>query len=361
MQRMGGFELPLHDGKAPRWLFRRMVALSGAIADVIVEEFGPEELIRRLAHPYWFQAFACTIGFDWHSSGTTTTACGALKLALKPELHGVGVAGGKGKTSKKAPSEIEGICAFFGIDSQSISRASRMVAKVDSACVQDSFSLYHHSIFISEKGAWAVVQQGMNGEYARRYHWLSGKFRRYTEEPHVGICCDFTGETLDLTSRENEGIRKASLDMVRENPMRIRGLLDGQQTLFCEPFERMPNRHEIRRIDISERGWRSLQMAYEIQPEDYDELVSLRGIGGKCLRALALVSELVFGEEISWRDPAKYSFAHGGKDGIPYPVDRETYANTIKMLRDAVESAEIGRREKLDAIRRLSEFTVSDL
>ncbi len=359
--------LPLHGGKCPPWLFGRMKKLSGEISAIIVHEYGRDELLRRLADPFFFQALSCVIGFDWHSSGTTTTTMGALKEAIKPGELGVAVCGGKGKVSRKTPDEIEGAAEVFSLSSKKVERmkyASRMAAKVDSSCVQDGYRLYHHTFIMSEDGDWAVVQQGMMERFARRYHWLSENVSDFVEEPHSGIVCERAENiVLDMTARESEEARKASLDLVKDCPTRLGPYIRqaGQRSLedFGErsPQQKillMPARHTI--TELTERTMKALQAAYEIQPQNYEELVSLRGIGPKSIRALALVSELVYGAPPSWRDPVKYSFTHGGKDGIPYPVDRKTYQTTIDVLKTAIDNARLGNEEKLRAVRRLHEF-----
>jgi len=379
----GTVNLPLHGGRAPRWLFQRMVGLSREIAKIIIYEYGTEEFLHRIADPYWFQAFSCVLGFDWHSSGTTTTTCGALKVAIDPEEMGIAVAGGKGKTSRKTPDEIKAISESdaFSLSGGTVDElvySSRMSAKVDNTCVQDGYQLYHHCFIFTEKGDWAVVQQGMNTEdrYARRYHWLSSDVERFVCEPHLGICCDRVGaegEVLDMTAGVSEETRKTSLDLVKDDPdhlMRYFRSDRSQTTLFDfdgasrapslatppVPSLTMPAHHPVLDCDLGKQGWKVLRNAYELQPESYEELLSLAGMGPQKVRALALVSDLIFGTEPSWQDPATYSFAHGGKDGYPYPVDRGTYDQTIAVLRDAVEGAEIGREERYRAIRRLGEF-----
>lgn len=362
--RTGIAELPLHPGKAPRWLFERMVKLSDAIAEAIVYEYSQEEFLRRLSNPFWFQAFSCVLGFDWHSSGTTTTTCGALKVALGAERHGIVVAGGKGKTSKKAPGEITGAAEGFGLSEEKMKElvyASRMAAKVDNNLVQDGYQLYHHCFFITEKGDWAVVQQGMNNETARRYHWLSDRVESFVCEPQAAICCDEKGEAvLDLSARGSDEARKASVDLVKDNPSHLRKYFTGQGTIADFTGERkvleLPAHHEVLGMDISERGWKALINAYELQPGNYEELVALRGVGAKSLRALALLSQLLYGAEAEWEDPVKFSYAHGGKDGFPYPVNRENYDESIRFLREAIEGAEIGRGEKWEAFKRLEAF-----
>jgi len=369
MKRSGVADLPLHSGKAPRWLFSRMVKLAGGISEVILEEYGTEELLRRLSDPYWFQGFACVLGFDWHSSGTTTTTCGALKQALGPEEHGLAVAGGKGRASRKAPEEIQRMGEVLSLSSRKVEKlehASRLSAKVDNSCVQDGYQLYHHTFIFTERGSWAVVQQGMGDRLARRYHWLSDDVQSFVEEPHSAICCDRREEgALDMTSKESREARKVSLDIARESPERFRGYFRPRGQRQLADFTggevdaiSLPGHHPVLDADIGEKGFEVLRKAYEFQPESYDELVLLRGMGPKKVRALALISDLVYGAKPSWRDPVKYSFAHGGKDGFPYPVDREVYDSSISMLREAVEGAKVGDRERSRAIKRLKDFTI---
>ncbi len=360
--RTGTVSLPLHSGKTPRWLFNRMVKLAGGISEALVYEYSQNEFLKRISDPYWFQAFSCVLGFDWHSSGTTTTACGALKVALSPEEHGITVAGGKGAASRKAPEEIDKCGESFSLSSAKIERlkySSRMAAKVDNSCIQDGYQLYHHCFFFTEKGNWAVVQQGMNDAYARRYHWLSDSISDFISEPHAGICCDKKEEkVLDMTSNESANAREISLDLVKENPKHLRKYFKPAKQRLLEDFESfgLPSHHPVLDIDISERGMEVLKKAYELQPSNYEELVSLKGMGAKKLRALALISELVYGSKPSWEDPVKYSFTHGGKDGFPYPVDKEVYDNSINVLKEALDSAKLERKEKYNAIKRLEEY-----
>jgi uncharacterized protein len=369
MKRTGSVDLPLHGGKAPRWLFQRMVKLSSALTDVLVYEYGRDEFLRRISDPYWFQAFSCVIGFDWHSSGTTTTACGALKLALDPEKTGIMVAGGKGKASRNTISEIEKAGDLFSLSSRKVARlqySSRMSAKVDNSCVQDGYQLYHHCFFLTEKGDWAVIQQGMSDSYARRYHWLSGNVKSFVEEPHAGICTQKMEESvLNMTAKDSSETRKASLDLVKDNPQHIAKYLTGnrpQKSLLeygaddsAEHYS-LPAHHPVLDMDVGKKGMEVIQKAYELQPKNYEELVSLQGMGPKKIRALALVSELVYGTKPSWKDPAKYSYAHGGKDGFPYPVHRNTYDSTIETLKDALEQAKLEKKDMIEAIKRLHEF-----
>lgn len=360
MQRTGTANLPLHGGKAPRWLFNRMVKLAGAITEVIVCEYSQDEFLRRISNPCWFQAFSCVLGFDWHSSGTTTTTCGALKVALQPEDLGIFVAGGKGATSRKTPAEIEKAGGLFNLKTDVVEEmiySSRMSAKVDNTCIQDSYQLYHHVFFLTEKGRWCVIQQGMNDRYARRYHWLSEQVKDFVVEPHSAICCDrMEQETLDMTSGNSAEARKISVDLVNDGPEHLRGYFrkTGEQKSLQE-FT-MPAHHPVLDVDIGRGGMEVLQRAYELQPENYEELVSLRGMGPKKIRALALISDLVYGSEPSWRDPVKYSFTHGGKDGYPYFTDRKLMDESTTMLKDALNQARIGRKERLYAIKRLKDF-----
>ncbi len=361
--RTGTVSLPLHGGKAPAWLFKRMVKLAGGITEALIYEYGQDEFLKRISDPYWFQAFSCVLGFDWHSSGTTTTTCGALKMALSPEEHGIAVAGGKGKVSRKAPDEIEKSGECFSLSLSKIEKlkySSRMAAKVDNSCIQDGYQLYHHCFFLTEKGDWAVVQQGMNTDYARRYHWLSDSVSNFINEPHSGICCDRKeAEVLDMTAFDSESTRRISLDLVKDNPEHLRKYLKPSKQKMLVDFENgfgLPPRHPVLDIDINERGMEVLKRAYELQPSSYEELVSLNGMGPKKIRALALISDLVYGSAPSWRDPVKYSFTHGGKDGFPYPVDREAYDNSIQVLQESLDCARLDKKERYDAIKRLGEF-----
>lgn len=367
MKMVGMAELPLHLGRCPPWLFTRMKRLGGAIAELIVDEYGRREFLRRLSDPFFFQAFGCTLGFDWHSSGLITTVCGALKEAIRPEELGLAVCGGKGRVSKQTQDEIQELADVFSLSSEkveSLKYASRMAAKVDNSCVQDGYQLYHHAFVLSEDGDWTVVQQGMQGQLARRYHWLSDGVQSFVEEPHSGIVSDRREQSvLDMTAHESMEAREASLDLVCDNPDRLRALVrEAEQASIDEylPCRQevltlvMPIQHQISRL--TERTMAALSRAYELQPESYEELVAIRGIGPKAVRALALVSDLIYGASPSWKDPVKYSFAHGGKDGIPYPVNRRTYQKTTEILENAIQAAGVGERDRINAIRRLHEF-----
>jgi hypothetical protein len=349
VNRTGHANLPLHGGKAPQWLFSRMKLLAREIVIHLVSEFSAEEVLRRLSDPFWFQAFGCTLGFDWHSSGVTTTVCGAVKEGIRGLERDLGLfaAGGKGATSRKTPSEIELACDRISLDAHPLVYASKTSAKVDSAAVQDGYTLYHHAFFFTKAGQWAVVQQGMhdtNG-MARRYHWLSSGVGSFVEEPHNAVCCATREESLNLVALESADTRMRSAELAREKPQVILSL---------------PRRHDVREADVNPRYLEKILLrTYETAPRDFESLLVIPGVGAKTLRALALTAELIYGAPASRRDPARYSFAHGGKDGHPYPVDRETYDKTINVMRNALNRAGIDRSEKVKAFRRLSEFASS--
>jgi hypothetical protein len=355
--RTGIADLPLHGGKAPRWLFERMRLLAREIALVVVEEFGPAEMLRRLSDPFWFQAFGCVLGFDWHSSGVTTTACGALKDGLRglEKEAGFFVAGGKGRTSRQTPAEIEGHGAMLSVQPHGLVYASRMAAKVDSAAVQDGYQIYHHVFIFTPQGQWAIVQQGMNeaNRYARRYHWLGEAVSDFVCEPHAAVCSDATGTTLNLVAQESDAARATIAEVAaQQKPEQL--LADLKRIVHLH----LPAHHHVDPTDIHpDRVRKTLLLAYDRQAEDFETLLGVEGVGAKTIRALALIAELVYGVPVSFRDPARYSFAHGGKDGHPFPVDRPTYDRSIALLGQAVRRAKLGDRERLQALRRLEAMT----
>jgi hypothetical protein len=327
-----------------------MTQLAREISLAVVHEEGPTGMFKRLSDPFWFQAFGCVLGFDWHSSGVTTTTCGALKEGLKGLEGDVGfaVAGGKGKTSRRTPAEIEATCEGWGEDPAPLVAASRLSAKVDSSAVQDGFQIYHHTFLFTPAGEWAVVQQGMDEKsgMARRYHWLTPP--RFDNDPHEAVTERAQGEVLNLVAGEAEGNRSVATELAREHPEKIGHELRQMQSLA------MPRRHELRLSDLDpKRIERVLLPAYEAQPSTFTDLLSVKGVGAKGLRALALVAELTYGEPVSVRDPASFSYAHGGKDGTPFPVDRKTYDATIESLRETVRAAKMGNNERRDAMKRL--------
>jgi uncharacterized protein len=353
--RTGSAHLPLHGGRAPAWLFSRMVRLAREITAHIVAEYGSEEVLRRLSDPHWFQAFGCVLGFDWHSSGVTTTVTGALKEGLRGTERDLGiyVGGGKGAVSRRTPSEIVNYCDTLSLDARPLVYASRMSAKVDSAAVQDGYQLYHHAFFFTPKGAWAVVQQGMNDAngMARRYHWLASSLESYVNEPHAAVCADAQVPTLNLVAAESLAARDHSAILAREKPGVVLSALKDL------PLLSMPRRHAVLIADVSVQHLdKILLKTYERAPEDFETLLGMEGVGAKTLRALALASEVIYGTPASTRDPARFSFAVGGKDGFPYPVDLETYDKTVEVLRAAVNKANIDRSERVKALKRLVDY-----
>jgi hypothetical protein len=354
--RTGIANLPLHYGKAPRWLFERMVKLAREITIVIVSDFGPDEMLRRLSNPYWFQAFGCVLGYDWHSSGVTTTLCGALKEGIKGLEKDLGlfVAGGKGKTSRKTPSEIESWGNIISLDPSPLVYASRMSAKVDSCAIQDGYQLYHHVFVFTKQGAWTVVQQGMNenNRFARRYHWLSEKVTDFVNEPHSAILAEVFGQALNLVAVESDPARHTIAEISREEkPEQVIADLRKIQTL------EMPERHYLTNRDLHPDSLSKIILStYDHQPQDFEQLLGLSGVGPKTIRALTLISELIYGVAPSYRDPARYTFAHGGKDGIPYPVDKKTYDQSIELLHRAINKANLGLTEKKEAFNRLNKL-----
>ena len=351
--RTGVANLPLHGGKAPRWLFDRMTKLSREISIAIVSDFGPEEMLHRLSDPFWFQGLGCVLGFDWHSSGITTTVCGALKEGVKGLEKDLGlyVAGGKGKASRQTPAQITGYSEAMSRDPAPLVYASRMSAKVDSSAVQDGYQIYHHTFLFTAKGDWAVVQQGMNesNRYARRYHWLGSGVQDFVREPHAAICSQGFGSPLNMVAEGSEEAREVSTRVASEqSPEDLVRELSRLKSLD------MPSRHHLTLQDMHpERLGKIFLSTYERKPEGFESLLGIAGVGPKTIRALSLISELVWGVAPSFQDPARYSFAHGGKDGIPYPVDRKTYDRTTEILARAVRKAKLGNREEVEALRRL--------
>jgi hypothetical protein len=357
----GTVDLPLHYGKAPKWLFGRMVRLSREIIKIIVWECGPEEILKKVSDSVWFQAFGCVLGFDWHSSGLTTTVCGAMKESIKglEKNLGVHIAGGKGRVSRKTPDEIKTITDNIGVDPNPLIYASRMTAKVDSSALQDGYQIYQHN-FMFTKNRWAVVQQGMNENtrYARRYHWFSSHSEKtfrtgegdFVDEPHAGICsARKESKILNLVAKESSDTREISTEIARDKPEKIIRELNRMHQL------KLPRHHEVVIDDINPARLSKIFLkTYELQPTNFEQLLGIAGVGPKTVRALALVSELLYGRKPSFEDPVRFSFAHGGKDGHPYPVDRKTYENTINFLHRTLNSAKLGRADKLSALRRLN-------
>ena len=337
-----------------------MAKLAPEIVEAIVIEHGRRAFLERLSDPHWFQAFGCVLGFDWHSSGVTTTVCGALKEGLAPRAADLGlyVAGGKGKTSRQTPNELQDFGARLGMDGDRLAYNSRMAAKVDSAAVQDGFDIYHHSFVLSSDGEWAVVQQGMreNDRTARRYHWLGSRVSDFVNEPHAAIASDAISTdapapaVLNMVAAESAGARSSAAEFARQEPRLVDRELARVITL------ELPARHWVDvKKDINPAHLRKVLLStYEAAPRNFEALLAVPGVGAKSVRALALIADVVYGSPTSLRDPARFSFAHGGKDGHPYPVDRAVYDHSVEWLRDAVSKARIGRSEQLDALERLA-------
>ena len=388
--RTGSADLPLHGGRVPAWLATRMATLGRLIVETVVLHYGRDEMLRRLAHPFWFQSFGAVMGMDWHSSGITTSVIGALKRGLAPVSRDLGlwVCGGRGRHSRRTPDELLRVGEATGADGSALARASRLVAKVDSAAVQDGYDLYLHGFFVTADGHWAVVQQGMRPELrqARRYHWLGEGLRDFVDAPHAAIAGESRGDILNLTDRRAAPARAAQVELVAGGPDRVLAQLRrlrqaeggapgggeaglaaraaeaaaeraaapaaGQLALW--PHLTMPAHHEVRREDIDQRRLRAaLQAAAERGPVDFPELLLTPGIGARTVASPALVAEVVHGAPARFADPARFAFAHGGKDGHPFPVPLPVYDRTIAVLRDAVGAAKLGREDKLAALRRL--------
>jgi len=364
----GVFDLRLHGGKAPSWLVSRMIKLANGIFQVIYLEYGEEEILRRISDPIWFQALSNVLGYDWDSSGSTTVTTAVLKSVFNSNDFGIRVAGGKGKRSRLTLSEIEQLCKGFDVDVERLKYASRMSAKVDSAAIQSGYSIYHHTIFFSKDGKWTVVQQGMNtkDKSARRYHWLGENLKSFVVEPHSGIIGDrISKNVLNMVAVESEEARKVSTEIACENPNSIRRYFvsireKDQSTLasFIDPSSK--NFKNFKVVLEQEINWDALRIAYETKPSNFEELLSINGIGPATIKGLALVSEIIFDAKVSRRDPIRYTFAFGGKDGIPYPVNRKSMDEAIDTLKFAIEKAKIGDKSKIIALKRLSNFLGED-
>ena len=408
----GHADLPLHTGTVPRWLADRMMVLGTLITESLVENFGPDEVLVRLSDPLWFQSFGAVMGMDWHSSGITTSVMYALKRGLNPRAKelGIYVCGGRGKYSRMTPDELLQIAGQEGLNGDELVRDSKLVAKVDNNAVQDGFQLYQHNFILTRSGNWAVVQQGMNTaeKKARRYHWCSNDLRSFVEEPHTGVVGENRGKILNLTDTAADKARDSILEMSHEEPerlikeitqigkpasqiilmqdgkisknMSLSGLtrqsnqeLDSrvehgndigvQGSLFPELEPRsitMPAHHDVQAQDVDlKRLGGVLATAYESQPKDFESLLLTPGLGPRTLQSLALVSEVIYGTPSRFTDPARFSFAHGGKDGHPFPVPLKIYDESIRVLRDSIEKSKLGYKDKSDCIRRLHETALN--
>jgi len=368
-RRSGSADLPLHGGRVPAWLGERMTRLGAVISQAIVHQYGRDELLARLAHPFWFQSFGAVMGMDWHSSGITTSVLGAIKRGLNPlqgEL-GLSVCGGRGKHSRNTPQELIAVGERVGIDGGGLATVSRLIAKVDSAAVQDGFDLYLHGFIVADDGKWVVVQQGMNGDagQARRYHWLSEGLASFVDEPHNAIDGPSQGVIVNLTDRRAEKSRSAQLelldrlgpDRITEELARIEPPAQPLQPLQpLLPHLIMPPHHDVRAKDVNLRRLRgNLAAAADRGPEDFPQLLLTPGVGARTVRALAMVAEVMHGAPYRFTDPARFSLAHGGKDRHPFPVPLKVYDETIGVLKSAVRKAKLGEREELDALQRLDD------
>ena len=349
MKRSGAADLPLHYGHVPQWLAQRMAKLGFAVTESILLEYGKAEFLRRISDPFWFQSFGAVMGMDWHSSGITTSVLGALKRAIN--LHssslGIYICGGKGKFSKETPAELLKVADKTGLDGNGLVRSSKLSAKVDNTAIQDGFQLYTHNFILSETGQWTVIQQGMkpDDKTARRYHWHSDNLKSFVDEPHAGICGTNQGVILNLTDSQAKAIRQEILNLTNETPSH---LIDEFRQLV------MPSHHEVRGEDVNLKRLGSvLWLAHNKKPDDFEELLLLNGVGPRTIQSLALVSEVIHGTPSRFKDPARFSFAHGGKDGHPFPVPARVYDEVIDTLQTAISKAKIGFNDKNEAIKKL--------
>ena len=352
MNRSGTADLPLHGGRVPTWLAERMTKLGTAITETILRDHGPSAFLSRLSDPFWFQALGAVMGMDWHSSGITTSVMGALKRGLAPRAEelGIYVCGGRGRFSRNTPNELRAIANRRGFDGEALVRTSRLTARVDNNAIADGFQIYLHSFVVTADGEWAVVQQGLDDRsgMARRYHWHSATVRDFVAEPHTGIVGENQGTIMNLVSADAKSAQTALLEIAREKP---------DQTLRAARHLTLPAHHEVRaqNVDLKRLG-AVLAVAYEIDLHDFAELLLLEKIGPRTLQSLALVAEVVHGTPTRFSDPARFSFAHGGKDRHPFPVPVKTYDESLNFLRSSLDAARVGGREKLDGFRRLEKF-----
>jgi len=352
MKRSGVADLPLHGGRVPYWLAERMTRLGTAVAETIVHDYGVSAFLSRLSDPFWFQAFGAVMGMDWHSSGITTSVMGALKRGLAPQADELGlyICGGRGRFARNTPQELIQIAEHRGLDGEALVRTSRLTARVDNNAIADGFQIYLHSFVVTAQSEWAVVQQGLNDDsgLARRYHWHSASVQDLVAEPHTGIVGQNLGTIMNLVDAKAGASQTAMLALARGNP---------DTTLSVARHLRMPRHHEVaaENVDLKRLG-AALAVAYERDLHDFAELLLLKNLGPRTLQSLALVAEVVHGAPCRFSDPARFSFAHGGKDGHPFPVPLKTYDESLDFLRSSLDAAKMGDREKLDGFRRLERF-----
>jgi len=352
MKRSGSADLPLHYGYVPKWLADRMATLGLAITESIITEYGKEEVLRRLSDPFWFQSLGAVMGMDWHSSGITTSVMGALKRAINPQAKtlGIYICGGKGNFSRETPSELLRLADSTGLNGTELVRCSKLSAKVDNTAIQDGFQLYTHNFIVSDTGQWTVVQQGMDtaSKTARRYHWHSNTVRSFVDEPHTGVCGINQGAILNLTAAEANVTRNGIVQVTVDDPLHA-----------IKNFQRLilPAHHAVHAGDVDLKRLGSvLWLAHEQQLNNFEELLLMQGVGPRTLQSLTLVSEVIHGTPSRFKDPARFSFAHGGKDGHPFPVPIKVYDETIRVLQTAVEKAKIGVTDKAEAVKKLHEI-----
>lgn len=360
MKRTGTLDLPLHSGKAPHWLFEKMHRLARSICEITIIEFGEEYLLERLASPYWFQSFGCVLGFDWHSSGLTTTVCAALKEAFRDlNCYGIYVCGGKGASSRKTPQEIREIGDRLGKDPKDLIYASKMAAKVDNNALQDGFNLYHHTFIFTREFKWIVIQQGMSerGTWARRYHWHSSSLSSFVNAPHKGIVSERYFLTLNLIDESRGDLRELVTQLANESKDKnLKYIISLKEDIY-----KLPVRHRVLIKDINPKYLdKTFLKTYTEKPKDFETLLSLEGVGAKTLRALALISDLIYGKSVSFRDPARFSFAHGGKDGYPYKIKLADYQQSIEVLEQLINKAKMDYTDRVKALRRLHTFYYKD-
>jgi hypothetical protein len=354
MKRSGFADLPLHGGRVPVWLAERMERLGTAIVEGILLHYGASEFLSRLSDPFWFQALGCVMGMDWHSSGITTSVLGALKRGVNPRAHELGIyfCGGRGKQSRKTPDELRSAAVTRGLDAEALVRASRLTAKVDNNAIGDGFQIYLHSFVLAAGGEWAVVQQGLNGEtgLARRYHWHSEAVLDFVREPHTAIVGRNAGTILNLVDARAEAAQAAMLAVAAEPPQKA--LRDIQQMILT-----MPRHHDVRaeNVDLKRLG-AVLAVSYDRQLRDFASLLLTENLGPRTLQTLALVAEVMHGAPSRFSDPARFSFALGGKDGHPFPVPLKVYDESLAVLRKSLDSAKLGHSDKLDGFKRLDEL-----
>ena len=352
MKRSGVADLPLHGGRVPHWLADRMTKLGTAITETIVHDYGTSAFLSRLSDPFWFQAMGAVMGMDWHSSGITTSVMGALKRGLSPKTDelGIYICGGRGRFSRNTPNELRTIAYRRGFDADALVRTSRLTARVDNNAIQDGFQIYLHNFVVTNDGEWAVVQQGLN-EYngmARRYHWHSASVKDFVSEPHTAIVGQHQGTIMNLVDGQAQQAQSAMIELTREHP---------EQVLADIRHLRMPSHHEVRETNVDlKRLGAVLAVAYEKNLHDFAELLLVEKLGPRTLQSLALVAEVVHGTPTRFSDPARFSFAHGGKDRHPFPVPLKTYDETLNVLRTSLDAAKVGDQEKLDGFRRLDKF-----